>query len=79
MHELLGVVPVLDNLTQGDIFEDHPEDDSLLEVVAGHVEKGILRVDDEVEGSRNDVLIRGMKTKKRKLQCCSVRHGEGSC
>jgi hypothetical protein len=56
MHELMGVVPVLGNLAQGDIFEDHPEDDSLLEVVTGHVEKGILRVYDEVEGSRNDVL-----------------------
>ena len=56
MHELMGVVPFLGNLAQGDIFEDHPEDDSLLGVVTEHVEKGILRADDEVEGSGNDVL-----------------------
>jgi hypothetical protein len=67
MHELLAVVPVLGNLTQGDIFEDHPEDDSLLEgVTRDMLRRGssVLRVDDEIEGSRNDVLDQAIVVKE---------------
>jgi hypothetical protein len=49
-------VPVLGNLAEGDAFDDHLEDNSLSGGIRGDVEMRILRVGDEVEVFRNDVL-----------------------